>query len=78
MRGEVDPKAAMFSYVSAERRVPTDHPLRSIKADADAALRAISRPLDELYGPTVVCPGAVAQEPTADRAVLGSLGPGVL
>ncbi|MEZ5533154.1 MAG: IS5 family transposase [Steroidobacteraceae bacterium] len=52
MRGEVDPQAAMFSYVSAERRVPTDHPLRSIKAYADAALRAISRPLDELYGTT--------------------------
>jgi transposase len=52
MRGEVDPQAAMFSYVSAERRVPTEHPLRSIKAYADAALRAISPQLDELYGTT--------------------------
>ncbi len=52
MRGEVDPQAAMFSYVSAERRVPTDHPLRSIKAYADAALLAISSKLDELYGKT--------------------------
>ncbi len=52
MRGEVDPQAAMFSYVSAERRVPTDHPLSSIKAYADAALQAISPKLDELYGRT--------------------------
>lgn len=52
MRGEVDPQAAMFSYVSAEQRVPVDHPLRSIKAYADAALRAISPKLDELYGST--------------------------
>lgn len=52
MRGEVDPQAAMFSCVSAERRVPTDHPLRSIKAYADAALGAISAKLDELYGTT--------------------------
>ena len=52
MRGEVDPQEAMFSYVSPERRVPTDHPLRSIKAYADAALAAISPQLDELYGRT--------------------------
>lgn len=52
MRGEVDPQAAVFSYVSAERRVPTQHPLRSIKAYADAALQAISPELDELYGKT--------------------------
>lgn len=40
----------MFSYVSAERRVPTDHSQRSIKAYADVALRAISRLIDGLYG----------------------------
>ncbi len=52
MRGEVDPQAAMFSYVPAERRVPTDHPLRSIKAYADAALKAISPELAGLYSST--------------------------
>jgi hypothetical protein len=46
MRGGVDPQAAMFSYASAERRVPINHPLRAIKAYADAALRAISAELD--------------------------------
>ncbi|MCP5327231.1 MAG: transposase [Sinobacteraceae bacterium] len=48
----MDPQAAMFSYVSAERRVPVDHPLRSIKAYADAALCSISPTLDERYGKT--------------------------
>ena len=48
MRGEVDPQTAMFSYVSAERRVPIEHPLRSINAYADAALQAISPELNEL------------------------------
>jgi transposase len=42
----------MFSYVSPERRVPAAHPLRRIKADADAALRAISEELDGVYGST--------------------------
>jgi transposase len=52
MRGEVDPQNALFSYVSPEARVPTDHPLRAIKAYADAALRAISQEFDGLYGST--------------------------
>ena len=52
MRGEVNPQDAMFSYVSPERRVPAEHPLRRIKADADQALRAISAELDGLYGST--------------------------
>jgi len=52
MRGEVSPQDAMFSYVSPERRVPAEHPLRRIKADADAALRSISSELDGLYRDT--------------------------
>jgi transposase len=52
MRGDVNPQEAMFSYVSPERRVPPDHPLRKIKTDADQALRAISSDLDGLYGST--------------------------
>ena len=49
MRGEVRPQDGMFSYVSPEPRVPAEHPLRQIKADADQALRAISTDLDGLY-----------------------------
>lgn len=52
MRGEVDPQGAMFSYVSPERRIPADHPLRSIKVYADQALGAISREVDGLYSTT--------------------------
>lgn len=52
MRGEVDPQSAMFSYISPDARVPAEHPLRAIKAYADAALKAISRQFDDLYGST--------------------------
>lgn len=49
MRGHVDPQASMFSYFSAESRVPAEHPLRAIKGDADAVLGSLSRQFDELY-----------------------------
>lgn len=49
MRGHVDPQASMFSYFSPESRVPADHPLRSIKRDAEAVLASLSRELDKLY-----------------------------
>lgn len=49
MRGHVDPQAAMFTYFSPESRVPSSHPLRSIKGYADAALRSLSRDFDTLY-----------------------------
>jgi transposase len=39
----------MFSYFSPESRVPAEHPLRAIKADAEAVLASLSRELDELY-----------------------------
>ena len=38
MRGADCEQSSMFSYISAERRVPKDHPLRAIRAMADAAL----------------------------------------
>jgi transposase len=39
----------MFSYVSAEQRVPKDHPLRAIRALVDEVLRDMSREFDGLY-----------------------------
>lgn len=39
----------MFSYVSAEQRVPPDHPLRAIRALVDEVLRDMSREFDRLY-----------------------------
>jgi hypothetical protein len=38
----------MFSYLSAEQRVPKDHPLRAIRAMADAALSELSRQFDAI------------------------------
>lgn len=39
----------MFSYVSAEQRVPQDHPLRAIRTLVDEVLRDMSREFDGLY-----------------------------
>ena len=39
----------MFSYVSAEQRVPAGHPLRAIRALVDDVLRDMSREFDRLY-----------------------------
>jgi hypothetical protein len=39
----------MFSYVYAEQRVPSDHPLRATRALVDDVLRAMSREFDCLY-----------------------------
>jgi transposase len=52
MRGHLDPQASMFSYFSAEARVPAAHPLRSIKGYADTVLKSLSRDFDELYAVT--------------------------
>jgi len=52
MRGEDEPQGALFFYFSPESRVPADHPLRSIKAYAEEALRAIEPELDALYSHT--------------------------
>jgi len=52
MRGRVDQQAGMFYYFRPEERVPSDHPLRTIRARADAALKAIGADLDALYSST--------------------------
>ena len=35
MRGRHDPQVTMLAFVDLEERVPTDHPLRTIKVVAD-------------------------------------------
>src|SRR5215210_1478201 len=49
MRGDDREPDTMFSYVSAEQRVPKEHPLRAIRAQVDGILRDMSREFDGLY-----------------------------
>jgi transposase len=49
MRGSDEQSAELFSYVSCEARVPSDHPLRAIRAIVDEALVVLSPAFDELY-----------------------------
>ena len=50
MRGEDAQQHELFSYGSLEERVPTDHPLRPIRAMVDAALKDLSPRFDAIYG----------------------------
>lgn len=52
MRGQVDPQSSMFTYFSPEARVPAGHPLRGLKAYADAVLRSMNTEFDRLYADT--------------------------
>ena len=52
MRGEDGQQSHMFSYVSAERWVPKDHPLRTIWVLSEAALQKLSGRFAELYSKT--------------------------
>ena len=49
MRGEDQKQEAMFSYVSAEKRVPADHPLRGMREMVDAILKEMSPRFGRLY-----------------------------
>ena len=49
MRGAETKQATMLSLLSPEHRVPQRHPLRAVKALADAALTELSPVFDEMY-----------------------------
>jgi transposase len=49
MRGINDTQSGLFSYLSCDQRVPSDHPLRSIKAYADEVLAGMSVVFDAMY-----------------------------
>jgi len=51
MRGDDAMKGSFFSYIDLEKRVRSDHPLRLIRAIANAALRALTRDFAALYSP---------------------------
>jgi len=49
MRGADHNQSGIFSYLSPEERVRTEHPLRPIRIMADRALREMSPLFDEMY-----------------------------
>jgi transposase len=49
MRGQDERQGWVFSYVSAEERVPTDHPIRRIRALADEALAQLGADFAKMY-----------------------------
>ena len=51
MRGDDEQQEGMFSYISPEKRVPMDHPLRPIREMVDEILREMSPEFSKLYSP---------------------------
>jgi transposase len=49
MRGDDDQQEGMFSYISPEKRVPEDHPLRPIRKMVDEILKEMSPRFAKLY-----------------------------
>ena len=49
MRGGDEQQSGMFSYLTLERRVPVDHPVRVIRAMVDRALKRMDGELGKLY-----------------------------
>ncbi len=42
MRGHDEQQESMYSYISPEKRVPSDHPLRRLREMVDTALKEMS------------------------------------
>ncbi len=52
MRGNDHKNTTMFSYISPEQRVPSDHPLRPIRSMVDRALKGLNARFAALYSST--------------------------
>src|ERR1700684_4254064 len=52
MRGKDEQQLDVFSYINPEQRVPQDHPLRSLRATTDEALRDLQPRFNKLYAKT--------------------------
>ncbi len=52
MRGFSDSQPMMMAYISLEKKVPPNHPLRRIKAMADRELKGLSGVFDKMYSHT--------------------------
>jgi len=49
MRGPDHQQSAMFSYLSPEQRVPSDHPLRAVRQMADIILAQLTQVFSKMY-----------------------------
>ena len=49
MRGDDNQQDGMFSYISPQKRVPADHPLRPVRKMVDEILKEMSPKFGELY-----------------------------
>lgn len=49
MRGHDEHQESMYSYISPEKRVPSDHPLRRLREMVDTGLKEMSPHFAELY-----------------------------
>src|SRR6185295_16334322 len=49
MRGDDQQQSGVFSYISAEQRVPQSHPLRGLRKMVDEALKELSPRFAKLY-----------------------------
>jgi len=49
MRGDDQQQSGLFSYISAEQRVPQGHPLRTLRKMVDEALAELSPRFSRLY-----------------------------
>jgi hypothetical protein len=49
MRGRRNPRLTMLAFIAPEERVPSAHPLRTIKRLADEALAVIHRQSSTAY-----------------------------
>jgi hypothetical protein len=49
MRGDDHVQEGMYSYISPEKRVPADHPLRPIRKIVDEILKEMSPKFRERY-----------------------------
>jgi transposase len=48
MRGTDHQQSTMFSYISVEERVPKDHPLRTVRAMSDQALKGLGQQFEAI------------------------------
>ena len=49
MRGDYQESGDLFSYVSLEKRVPANHPIRKMRRIIDEALEHLDATFDEIY-----------------------------